>query len=40
MLIDKRTDENNKLEYYSGEFDSDVKEVADLLYEIINHSYI
>lgn len=38
MLIGK-SKENDNLEYYTGEIDPDIKEAADLLYEVINHSY-
>ena len=39
MLVGKKQ-EHSKLEYHQGEIDPDIKEAADLLYEIIDHSYM
>lgn len=39
MLLEERNKMGN-LENFTMEMDSDIKEAADLLYEIINHSYV
>lgn len=39
MLIGKNKKSSNKLEYFKGKIDLDIKVAADLLYDVINHSY-